>query len=209
MICMEEDLISNDPGVSGLIKEKTGRLLFDLVTSIPDSLMSPSELPEKKIKKLIHKSALKTGILSTTFSMPAGMVGVLTIIPDLMSIWRIQAQLVADIAASYGQIAVLSREAMVWCLFRHTATQLVRDIAVRTGSRIITQKVSVSALRILLQKIGLETSTKMLSRTLFRAIPAIGAIGSGAYSYYDTQEVGKTAEAYFKALSDQNKSKEA
>ena len=202
---MEEELISNDPGVSGLIKEKTGKILFDLVTTIPESLMCPTEAPEKKIQKLIQKSSVKTAILSATLAIPAGSVGILTIIPDLTAIWRIQAQLVADIAATYGQIAVLSREAMVWCLFRHTASQLVRDIAVRTGSRLIMQKVSVSALRALLQKIGIQASSKLLGRALFRAIPALGAIGSGAYAYYDTQEVGKTAVAYFKALSDQSK----
>ena len=31
-----------------------------------------------------------------------------------------------------------------------------------------------------------------------------GAIGNGAYAYYDTTEVGKTAAAYFKALADQD-----
>jgi hypothetical protein len=202
---MEEELISNDPGVSGLIKEKTSKILFDLVTAIPESLVSPTENPEIKIKTLIKKASVKTGVLSATLAIPAGSVGVLTIIPDLTAIWRIQAQLVADIAASYGQIAVLSREAMVWCLFRHTASQLVRDVAVRTGSRIIMQKVSVSALRALLQKIGIQASSKLLGRALFRAIPALGAIGSGAYAYYDTQEVGKIAQAYFKGLADQNK----
>ena len=30
----------------------------------------------------------------------------------------------------------------------------------------------------------------------------IGALGNGAYSFYDTTEVGKTAAAYFKALAD-------
>ena len=40
-------------------------------------------------------------------------------------------------------------------------------------------------------------------RAALRAIPILGAIGNGAYSYYDTTEVGKTAAAYFKALADQ------
>lgn len=69
---MEEELISNDPGVSGLIKEKTGKILFDLVTSIPESLMSPTEDPEIKIKKLIKKASIKTGLLSATLAIPAG-----------------------------------------------------------------------------------------------------------------------------------------
>ena len=55
----------------------------------------------------------------------------------------------------------------------------------------------------LLKKIGLKISTRFLGRATLRAIPILGAIGNGAYSYYDTYEVGKTAAAYFKALADQ------
>lgn len=183
-------------------KEKLSKLLFELITDIPESLYTPSEDSDEKIKKIIRQSALKAATVSATLSVPAGVTGVLTSIPDIAAIWRIQAQLVSDIAATYGKFAQLSREAMVWCLFRHSATQLVRDIAVRTGSRIVVQKLSFAALEALLRKIGLKVSTRFLGKIALRAIPAIGAVGNGAYSFYDTTEVGKTAAAYFKALAD-------
>ena len=66
----------------------------------------------------------------------------------------------------------------------------------------MVQKVSFAVLETLLKKIGLKVSTKFLGRAALRAIPAIGALGNGAYSFYDTTEVGKTAAAYFKALAD-------
>ena len=184
------------------IKEKLSALLFELITDIPESLHSPTENSDEKIKKLIRQAAVKASLVSATLAVPAGVTGVLTSIPDIAAIWRIQAQLVSDIAATYGKFAMLSREAMVWCLFRHSAAQLVRDIAVRTGSRIVVQKVSFAVLETLLKKIGLKVSTKFLGRAALRAIPAIGALGNGAYSFYDTTEVGKTAAAYFKALAD-------
>lgn len=184
------------------IKEKLSSLLFELITDIPESLYSPTEKSDDKINKLIRQAAVKASMVSATLSVPAGVTGVLTSIPDIAAIWRIQAQLVSDIAATYGKFAQLSREAMVWCLFRHSAAQLVRDIAVRTGSRIVVQKLSLAALEVLLKKIGLKISTKLLGKIALRAIPAIGAIGNGAYSFYDTYEVGKTAAAYFKALAD-------
>lgn len=184
------------------IKEKLSTLLFELITDIPESLYSPTENSDDKINKLIRQAAVKASMVSATLSVPAGVTGVLTSIPDIAAIWRIQAQLVSDIAATYGKFAQLSREAMVWCLFRHSAAQLVRDIAVRTGSRIVVQKLSLAALEALLKKIGLKISTKILGKIALRAIPAIGAIGNGAYSFYDTYEVGKTAAAYFKALAD-------
>lgn len=186
------------------LKEKATSILFDLITNIPDSLYAENQEPEKRASALIQQAAFKASAVSATLSIPAGLTGILTAIPDIAAIWRIQAQLVADIAASYGKLALLSREAMVWCLFRHSAAQLIRDIAVRTGGRIVVQKLSTTALKTLLQKIGIKISSKFLSKSLLRAIPIVGAVGNGAYTYYDTYEVGKTATAYFKALADQD-----
>ena len=66
------------------------------------------------------------------------------------------------------------------------------------------QKLSATAIKAILAKIGASISSKLLGKTLLRAIPAIGALGNGAYAFYDTLEVGKTAAAYFRALSDQD-----
>ena len=186
------------------LKDKAVSIIFDLITDIPDSLHNPSNTPEDRVKLLVQQASIKSAAISATLSIPAGFTGILTAIPDIAAIWRIQAQLVSDIAATYGKLALLSREAMVWCLFRHSAAQLIRDIAVRTGSRIVVQKLSTTALRTLLQKIGIKISSKFLSKSLLRAIPIVGAVGNGAYTYYDTYEVGKTATAYFKALADQD-----
>lgn len=185
------------------LKDKVTNILFDLLTDIPGSLYGRNDDPDEKVKHLIRQAAFKASTVSATLSIPAGVTGLLTSIPDIAAVWRIQAQLVSDIAATYGKLALLSREAMVWCLFRHSAASLLRDVAVRTGSRIVIQKLSVSALQKILQKLGLKISQKLVGKVALRAIPAIGALGNGAYTYYDTNEVGKTAAAYFKALSDQ------
>lgn len=188
------------------LKEKTINLIFELITEIPDSLHCATDDPDAKVKSLIQQASFKAATVSATLSIPAGFTGILTAIPDIAAIWRIQAQLVADVAATYGKLAVLTREAMVWCLFRHSAASLLRDLAVRTGSRIVVQKLSSTALKKIIEKIGLKISSSLVSKTILRAIPAIGAIGNGAYAYYDTTEVGKTAASYFKALADQEAS---
>lgn len=182
------------------IQDMFNSIVFDLITDIPDSLLCPNNDPDKRADVLIRQAALKAATVSTSLSIPAGFTGVLTSIPDIAAVWRIQAQLVSDIACTYGKFALLSREAMVWCLFRHSAASLLRDVVVRTGSRIVVQKLSLTALQKLLQKIGVKISANFLGRIALRAIPAIGAIGNGAYTYFDTTEVGKTALAYFKAL---------
>ena len=200
---MTEETSKNDKKETlKIISEKATGLLFDIITEIPGSLYSPIQNPDEKVKLLSQRAAWKSATVSTSLSIPAGITGILTAIPDIAAIWKIQAQLVADIAASYGKLALLSQEAMIWCLFRHSAAQLLRDVAVRTGSRIVVQKLSTTAVKALLAKVGTKVSSKFLGKTLLRAIPAIGALGNGIYAYMDTCEVGKTAAAYFRALAD-------
>lgn len=193
---------STKDSTANKLKERVSSILFDLITDIPESLHEHVSNPDEKVVKLTQKAALKASTVSATLSIPAGFTGILTSIPDIAAVWRIQAQLVSDIAATYGKLSLLSQEAMIWCLFRHSAASLLRDLAVRTGSRLVVQKLSSTALRAILTKIGIHVSSKTLGKVALRAIPAIGALGNGAYTYYDTNEVGKTAAAYFKALAD-------
>jgi len=58
-------------------------------------------------------------------------------LPDLYAIWRVQAQLVSDIAAVYSKTVFLTKETMLFSLFRHAAAQAVRDLIVRTGERVL------------------------------------------------------------------------
>ena len=200
---MTEEVPQKDPKQgSKKFSEIASGILFELITDIPESLYAPIQNPDEKTRLLTQRAAWKTATVSTSLSIPAGFTGILTAIPDIAAVWKIQAQLVADIAASYGKFAFLSREAMIWCLFRHSAAQLLRDIAVRTGSRIVVQKLSTVAVKTLLAKVGAKISSKLIGKTLLRAIPAIGALGNGIYAYMDTCEVGKTASAYFRALAD-------
>ncbi len=186
------------------LSERFADILLDIIADIPESLQGSVDDKDIHVKKLISQASLKASAVSSTLSIPAGLTGIIASIPDLVAVWKIQSQLVADIAATYGKIGLLTREAMIWCLFRHSSASLLRDLAVRTGSRIIVQKMSSKALNAILQKIGLNISTKFLGKTFLKAIPVLGAIGNGAYTFYDTMEVGKTAHTYFKSISEQD-----
>ncbi len=72
-------------------------------------------------------------VLSGSLALPPGPFGMLTVLPDLYLIWKTQRQMVADIFALYGRTAELTRMHMLYCLFRHAASQVLRDVAVRTG----------------------------------------------------------------------------
>lgn len=180
-------------------KEKVERpgtlhdMLHRVVDIIPFSLQTVSTDPQVKARKLGNIAAMKAAAFSGALAMPPGPFGLLTLIPDLVGIWRIQAQLVADIAAVYGKTAFLTREGMMYCLFRHGAAQALRDIVVRSGQRLLIRQATLKTIESVLQKIGVKLSQRLATKAITRWLPVIGAVGVGAYAYYDTAEVAKTA----------------
>jgi hypothetical protein len=120
-------------------------------------------------------------------------MGMLTILPDIMAIWHIQRQMVADIAAVYGKSKQLGKEEMLYCLFKHLASQVLRDVVVRVGERMLVRRTSLKFIQEMLKKIGVRITQRIAGRGISRWIPIVGAIGIGAYAFYDTAQVGETA----------------
>jgi uncharacterized protein (DUF697 family) len=126
-------------------------------------------------------------------ALPPGIFGMLTVLPDLVAIWRIQAQMVADIAGLYGREVELTRAHMVYCLFRHATSQLARDVVVRAGERLVFRQMSGGALRSVLSSVGMSITQRVAGTAASRWLPVIGAVAVAGYAYYDTLQVAKTA----------------
>jgi hypothetical protein len=48
-----------------------------------------------------------------------------------------------------------------------------------------------------LERVGVAVSQRAVGRAISRWVPIAGAVGVGAYAFYDTVQVGKTARALF------------
>jgi EcsC family protein len=150
-----------------------------------------------RARKLTAEAALRAAAISGALALPTGPLGWLTILPDLAAIWRLQAQLVADIGAVFGKRGKLTEESIIYCLFRHAAAQAVRDLVTRMGERVVVQRVSMRATENVLDRIGVKLVHRVFRRGLWRLLPAIGALAVAGYAYYDTEQVGKTAIEFF------------
>ncbi|GLQ86596.1 hypothetical protein [Dyella flagellata] len=175
------------------------RAILDFVSQIPDSKVHSHGNPDTEARRLAHRAAQRAALTAATLALPPGPLGWLTILPELVSIWKIQAQLVSDIAAAYGKHAELGREQMLWCLFRHTSAQAFRDLVVRLGDRLIFRRVSYGVIERVAKQIGVKVTQRALGEGLSRWMPVIGAIGVGGYAYYDTRQVAATAIAMLKS----------
>jgi hypothetical protein len=176
----------------GLV-QRTRNALLELISRIPASSEDRVVDAATRARKLTTTAALKAATISGSLALPPGPLGLVTVLPDLYAVWRVQTQLVSDIAAVYGQTAFLSQESMAWCLFRHAAAQAVRDVVTRLGERVVVNRISLRAMEAVLTKIGVTTTQRVLEKGAARFIPVAGALGVAAYAYYDTGQVGHAA----------------
>src|SRR5215475_7759180 len=161
--------------------------ILDFVSQIPDSNVPGAREPAKEAKRIAARAQQRAALTAGSLALPPGPLGWFTVLPEIMLIWKIQAQMVSDIAAAYGQHSELGREQMLWCLFRHTAAQAFRDLVVRLGDRLIFRRVSYSVIERIAKQIGVKVTQRALGEGLSRWMPVIGAIGVGGYAYYDTR----------------------
>lgn len=144
-------------------------------------------------ERVAREAAQKAALLSGSLALPPGPFGMLTVLPDLYLIWKVQRQMVSDIFALHGRAAELTRSHMLYCLFRHLASQVARDVVVRAGQRVVVQQLSAGAIAGLLQTLGVSVAQRVAGTAASRWVPLVGAAAVGAYAYWDTLQVAKSA----------------
>ncbi|HEX4917899.1 MAG TPA: hypothetical protein VFV43_08390 [Limnobacter sp.] len=166
--------------------------------------------PYERSKEITQKACAKAAAISGGLALPVGPLGVLTVLPDLVLIWRIQAQMVVDIATAFGHKQPVSQQDLMHCLFNHVAGTAIReyersiplehatsqrsildwiDTATRSGGRDVAVRVSKQVGQVILKRVA--------QRTASRIMPLAGAAIVSAYAALDTKEVARTAVEYF------------
>jgi uncharacterized protein (DUF697 family) len=199
---------SSEPG-SG--RDETARVIakaiLDVIASVPHTGEALSHSPRERGRVIANQAAIKAAAVSGTLALPPGPLGVLTLVPDLIMVWRIQAQLVADLGGAFGKTAALSQEQMIYCLFRHAAAQVMRDLGVRMGERFVFRPATIVLIQRVAARLGLSLTQRLIAKSVARWLPVVGSLGVAAYAYYDTGQVAATAMELFENESqDQNES---
>jgi hypothetical protein len=173
------------PEVAGVIER--------VIADVPAPRTHRVEHPDAAAARIARTAAQRAALVSGSLALPPGPLGLLTVLPDLHLIWQTQRQMVADIFGLYGRSAELTRTHMLYCLFRHAASHVLRDVAVRSGQRFIVQQLSPRALTGIAGKVGSALSRRITGTAASRWVPLAGAAVVSAYAYWDTLQVAKTA----------------
>ncbi|MEO7411729.1 MAG: hypothetical protein ABIZ81_00100 [Opitutaceae bacterium] len=173
------------------------KALRNLVSRVPTSTEPASEDPNRRAGAIASSAAVRAAAISGAFALPPGPLGLATILPDLISIWRLQQSMVADIAAAFGKSAFLRKETMIYCLFKQGGAALLRDLVARAGERFLIRHTASRTIEQTLEKIGVRVTQRVMGKSLSRLIPIAGAVMVGTYAYRDTARVAATAIELF------------
>jgi len=176
---------------------KIAEAILHFIGRIPSTDELKSDNPLDRARAIATSAATEAAITAGSLALPPGPFGWVTILPELIAIWKIQAQVVADIAGAFGKEAFLTREQVLFCLFRHTAAQAVRDLVVRVGQRVLVRRVSLRTAQAIAKKIGVRITQRAIGKGLSRWLFVVGALGVAGYAYYDTAQVAQTAIELF------------
>ena len=182
---------------AGTPANRIGDAILGFIGRVPKSREHRRADPAIEARRVSRVAARKAAMMAGGLALPPGPLGWLTVLPELLTVWKVQSQMVADIAAVYGSNARMTREQMLYCLFRHTAAQAVRDMVVRMGERIIVRRATSSAFQAAARRVGVSLTKHVFGSGVSRWLPVVGAVGVGAYAYWDTLKVAKTAVEMF------------
>lgn len=171
--------------------------ILELVMKVPPSAEAVQEHPAQRAQTIARTAARQASLLAGSLSLPVGVWGWVTVLPEMVGVWKLQAQMVADIAAVYGQHHRLRREHLLYCLFKQLSAQLFRDLAVRMGERVVVRPTTQKMLQLLVQKLGVTLAGAALRKGVSRFVPLLGALSVGAYAYYDTLQVAHNTTTLF------------
>jgi hypothetical protein len=174
-------------------RRDVGGTIERVIAHVPPPRTHEVAEPAREAAAIARRAAKQAAALSGSLALPPGPLGMLTVLPDLYVIWKTQRQMVADIFGLYGRSAELTRVHMLYCLFRHAASHVLRDVAVRTGQRVIVQQLTSGALQGILRKVGVTVTRRVVGTAASRWVPLAGAAAVGAYAYWDTLQVARTA----------------
>jgi hypothetical protein len=171
----------------------------ELVGTVPKPGVRKRRHPHEAARQLAASAALKAALAAGSLALPTGVLGWLTLLPQLRAVWKIQIQLVVDIAALHGHRGPPSEEQLLHCLFEQGTARTLRMGLARAGERLAASSVSTRLLQLAAGRLALRLTRGLLGRGAARLLPWVGAVGIGAWAYLETARVARTATALFQS----------
>jgi uncharacterized protein (DUF697 family) len=191
-----------------VIKPLTG-LVSAALGGVPKPNEELATRPLQRAEAIAKRASAKAAAISGSLALPPGPMGLLTVLPDMVLVWRIQAQMVVDIAAAFGKSDRLSEAEITAILFKHVSNAAMADYnrnlpieqpeAPLTLREIIERMASKrgEVINRFANEVATAAIERITKRLITRLVPLGGALVVSAQAALDTTAVAKTAIEIF------------
>lgn len=171
--------------IFGVIKEVDIAAATERVKALQEKY--PDELPEQLSQRLIRDKCQRTGTVGAVTSSAGLIPGIgtaaaltLGVAADIGATFKLQAELVLEIAAAYD-----------YPLTESDKQQLVLLITgLSAGTSALARKAG--------EVIAIEVGERFAEKAIVRALPIVGVIASAGTNALSTYIIGQRADAYFR-----------
>jgi hypothetical protein len=168
-----------------------------------DVLLRFAPKPEDRMatgtpEEMIDEAARKAFWVSTTLSAAWGPAGLATILPEIISLVKIQMNLVCKIAHYHQSRNILNHAAILLIFANALGLAIGPQILSKIGTRLVVKSLSLPLLSMIARKIGVAIAVKISQRVVGRWVPILLAPVFGLFSKRMTRKIGREADLLFK-----------
>lgn len=187
------------PEASDLSKQVTDKLMeaLDQVILERRKHFLSNKIPERKsVPQLIESYSMMNATISAGASLVPGPLGMLAVLPEIIAVCRNQIALIYDIGMAYGKSNVLTKELIAGIFYTALGGSLGSVIIIQ-GNKVLVRRASLRVLQKIVALLGGKITQRALKSFVSKWLPVAGVTAMGAWSYYQTKQIGKKAAEIF------------
>jgi len=179
------------------VSKKLTQPIMDLITKFfqtkVDDFSKDGDRPSSyQAQSIVDSYALKCASVSGFASLAPGPLGMLTIIPDLIIVLRLQTEMLAKLSVAYNKEKVISKELVLFMLFQSVGVSGIKFVVVKSA-QVVVKRASARLLQRIVSMMGGRVLQRTAGQAVARWIPGLGAAAMAIWVRYMTRKIGSEA----------------
>jgi hypothetical protein len=139
-------------------------------------------------------AAKKAAAISAGANLPPGPFSLLTVIPELVAVSKVQIDLIYRIAKYYKKQRFVNKTIVLLIMANAFGLTLGRAFVRTAGKRVIIKVLGSRVLMQFAKRVGIQISTRVIAKLPVRIIPGLAAVVFACLSYSMTKKIGEKAD---------------
>lgn len=148
-------------------------------------------------EEMTKTASWKAFSISTAAAIPPGPFGLVTILPEIVAVTKIQMNLIYRIAKYHQQVGKVNRTLVLLIFGNALGFAVGSEFLKKVGSRLLVESAGTQGVRNIALRIGKQITRRILPKTVARWVPIVLAPIFGAFSKSLTTKIGQEADKIF------------